>query len=289
MSAEPAKMTHHTLSVDGVRTHYLSAGDGPEAVLLLHGWPQTSHEWVAHVIPELAKTFTVVAPDLRGLGHSGKPQTGYDMDSVAADLAGLITLLGLDDVSVVAHDWGAAAGYALAAGHRSLVSRLVAMEMVLPGFGIMEAAMVPAPLGGFLWHMGFQSVPDIPELLIIGREELYLRHLFSHYAYDPTAVSVADVQEYVRSVTEVGALRAALGYYREFWTTAEQNRRHAEEPLTIPVLAMGGDSSLGALTQQSFERVASSVDGRVVPRCGHWVAAERPDYLLDQLAQFLPS
>lgn len=287
MAIEQTNARHHSTSVNGVRLHYIRAGEGKHPVLLLHGWPQTSHEWEARIIPELAKKFTVIAPDLRGLGYSGKPYTGYDMNSVASDLEALVTQLGFDRVSVVAHDWGAAAGYALAAQHRDLVTQLAVMEMVLPGFGIMESAMIPAPEGAFLWHMGFQSLPDIPELLITGREELYLRHLFSHYAYDPTAVSIQDIQEYIRSVTELGALRAALGYYREFWTTAEQNRKHAQEKLTIPVLALGGDASLGGLTAQCFEMVATNVQGRVIPQCGHWVAAEQPDYLLAQLHEFL--
>jgi pimeloyl-ACP methyl ester carboxylesterase len=287
MTAQERPVRSHTTSVNGVRVHYLIAGDG-EPVVLLHGWPQTSHEWTP-IIPTLADTYTVIAPDLRGLGHSGKPQSGYDMNTVAGDIAALIDQLGFQTLRVVGHDWGAAAAYSLTAQNRELVTHLAVMEMVLPGFGIMEQAMTPAPAGNYLWHMGFQSVPDIPEMLITGREEQYLRHIFSHYAYDPDAISRADIQRYVDSVTEVGSLRAGLGYYRDFWTTAEQNREHARQKLTIPVMALAGAACLGELTAKCFAEVAEQVEGGVIEQCGHWVAAEQPAFLIDRLTSFLAS
>ena len=277
----PQMLTHHSAHLNGVKLHYVTAGDGP-AVLLVHGWPQTWFEW-RHVIDLLAADHTVIAPDLRGFGYSGKPATGYDALTMAADLAALTEHLGLSDVTVVGHDWGAVFGYAFAASYRDRVKALAIVEMALPGVEVMEPAMIPAADGNFLWHMGFQSVPDIPELLITGKERPYLRWFFEHFAYDPSAVDAAALDEYVAAITQVGALRAGLAVYQEFFRTGQQVVELAESPLTIPVRAFGGDACLGPLTLASVQPVAKNVEGGVIERCGHLAAEERPHFVVDMI------
>lgn len=275
---------HHTRALGDVRLHYVVAGEGP-VVVLLHGWPQTWASWRG-VIPALAERYTVIAPDMRGLGFSSHPDRGYDMATVAADIHGLVTELGHDEIFLAGHDWGAAAAYAYAAEHRDSVQRLAIFEMVLPGFDLMEGAMVPQPGGQFLWHMGWQSVPDIPEALIRGREEIFLRWFFQFYAYDPSAVGPRETEEYVRAMTQVGALRAGLEYYKAYFQTAEQNRGHREHKLAMPVMAWAGEACLGPLTQQCMELAAEDVRGGVIERCGHWVGEERPEFVAEQLLEF---
>ena len=277
-------MEHHTATVKDVRLHYVRAGAG-DPVVLLHGWPQTWWEW-RHVIPQLAQTNTVIVPDLRGLGASSKPDSGYDTDNLADDVHELVRSLGFDSVHLAGHDWGAATAYSYAAQFRDEVKRLAIFEMVLPGFGIMEGAMAPQPGGNFLWHMGWQSVPDIPFALLQGREELYLRWFFQHYAYDPSAVTDEDIAVYVGAMTHVGALRAGLEYYKSFFDSAAQNEKHRERPLEIPVLAWGGEACLGPLTVQCMEMAAGDVSGGVIERCGHWIGEERPEFVAAQLAEF---
>jgi pimeloyl-ACP methyl ester carboxylesterase len=272
-------LTHHSAHLNGIKQHYVTAGSGP-AVMLLHGWPQTWYEW-RHVIDRLADTFTVVAPDLRGFGYSSKPAAGYDAETIAGDLAALAAHLGLKDVTVVGHDWGAVFGYVYAATHPEQVSALGVVEMVLPGVGVMEQAMAPAPRGNFLWHMGFQSVPDLPELLIQGKERPYLQWFYEHFAYDPSAIGAADVEVYVDAITQVGALRAGLAVYQDYFTTAEQVGAYAKKPLAIPVRAFGGVACLGGLTLTSVKSVAPEARGGVIERCGHWAAEERPDFVAD--------
>ena len=266
---------HHTAQVNGTRLHYVTAGEGP-AVMLLHGWPQTWYEW-RHVIDLLADEYQVVAPDLRGFGYSGKPATGYDAATMAADLAALADHLDLRDVTVLGHDWGAVFGYVYAAKTPSQVRALGIVEMALPGVGIMEQAMAPQPQGNFLWHMGFQSVPDLPELLIAGKEKPFLRWFFEHFAYDPSAITAADLEVYVDAITQVGALRAGLAVYQDFFTTADQVAALAKTPLEIPVRAYGGEACLGGATLASVQAVAPAAEGGVIERCGHWAAEERPD------------
>ncbi len=282
----PHAIEHHTVQVNGVKLHYAKAGHatGGPAVMLLHGWPQTWYEW-RHVIDRLAGDFTVIAPDIRGFGYSGKPPSGYDAQSIAGDLEALAVHLGLSDVTVIGHDWGAVFGYVFAASARKLVTALGIVEMALPGVGIMEGAMAPQPGGNFLWHMGFQSVPELPELLIAGKERPYLRWFFEHFAYDPSAIGAADLDEYVAAITQVGALRAGLAVYQDFFVSAKQVEAHARTPLTIPVRAFGGASCLGPLTLTSVQAVAPKAEGGVIERCGHWAGEERPDFVADLVRQ----
>jgi pimeloyl-ACP methyl ester carboxylesterase len=268
---------HHTAQLNGTRLHYVTAGDGPP-VMLLHGWPETWYEW-RHVIDLLAGEYQVVAPDLRGFGYSGKPASGYDAATIAADLAALGDHLGLRDVTVLGHDWGAVFAYVYAAKTPQQVRALGIVEMALPGVGVMEQAMAPAPGGNFLWHMGFQSVPDLPELLIAGKEKPYLRWFFEHFAYDPGAITAADLDVYVDAISQVGALRAGLAVYQDFFTTADQVAALAKTPLEIPVRAYGGEACLGPLTLASVQAVAPAAQGGVIERCGHWAAEERPDFV----------
>jgi pimeloyl-ACP methyl ester carboxylesterase len=251
--------------------------------VLLHGWPQTWYEW-RHVAASLAD-FTVVMPDLRGFGYSAKPASGYDAATMAADLHGLVSQLELRDVTVVGHDWGAVFGYVYAASFPDEVSALGVVEMVLPGVGMMEQAMVPQPNGQFLWHMGFQTVPDLPELLIHGHERPYLQWFFEHFAYDPSAITALDIDEYVGAITQVGALRAGLAVYQAYFETAEQVASHAKTPLQIPVVAFGGDTCLGEMTLESVRAVAPDAEGGVVPRCGHWAPEERPAFVADVVGE----
>jgi pimeloyl-ACP methyl ester carboxylesterase len=273
---------HHTVDAAGTRLHYVTTGSGP-AVLLLHGWPQTWYEW-RHVAAAL-DGFTVVMPDLRGFGHSAKPPSGYDAATMAADIHGLVSTLELRDVTVVGHDWGAVFGYVYAASHPDEVAALGIVEMVLPGVGMMEQAMVPQPHGQYLWHMGFQSVPDLPELLIAGHERPYLQWFYEHFAYDPSAIKAADLDEYVAAITQVGALRAGLAVYQAYFETAEQVASHATSPLDIPVVAYGGDTCLGELTLTSVRTVAPDAEGGVIERCGHWAPEERPTFVAEVVGE----
>ena len=250
-----------------MRVHYVRAGAG-DPLVLLHGWPQTWASW-SEVIGPLAERFCVIAPDLRGMGATSKPAAGYDTDTVARDVRGLVRALGFEQVLLAGHDWGAAAAYAYAALFREEVRRLAIFDMVLPGFGLMEAAMTPQPRGEFLWHMAFQSVPDIPFALIQGREDAYLRWFFTSVAYDPTAITP--------EATEA---------YQAYVTSAAQNAEHRRRPLTIPVSAWGGEASLGELTKECLELAATDVVGGVIPRCGHWVGEERPDFVIAHLLEF---
>ena len=275
--AQPGEPTHGTAYVNGVELHYVRAGEGP-ALLLLHGWPQTWYEW-RDVIGPLAEQYTVIAPDLRGMGDSGKPVDGYDKRTVADDARALVHELGFEEVAVVGHDWGMPTAYAYAARYRDEVQALAVMEAMLPG--------VRAEEKGMLWHVRFHQIRDLPERLVSGNEETYLKWFYREGAYDPSAIDREALQEYVRSYSAPGGLRGGFEYYRAYEEDAEHNNEHTEEDLEMPVLALGGEASFRSMPVQDMEAVATDVDGEVVERAGHWIPEERPDYLVERLRGFL--
>ena len=279
-----AEITHHTASVKDIKLRYALSGSG-EPVVLLHGWPQSGAEWSA-VIPGLSEKYTVIVPDMRGMGASSKAPLGYDVNNLADDIHELVRLLGHEKIFIAGHDWGAAVAFAYAAQFRDETRRLAIFEMLLPGFGLMEGAMQPRPGGEFLWHMAFQSIPDIPEALITGREDIYLNWFFETYAYDPDSVRPEAMKHYVDAMRSPGAVHAGLQYYTHYFKSAEQNQEHAKHKLTMPVLAFGGEASAGGATRQCLELAAENVRGGVIERCGHWVGEERPDFVTEQLLAF---
>ncbi len=273
--------THHTTFVNDVRLHYVTAGQG-DPVVLLHGWPETWYQW-RKIIPALAERYTVIAPDLRGLGDSSKPKTGYDKRTLADDVYKLVSKLGHERIFLVGHDWGGPTAYAYACAHPDDVRRLVILDVPIPGAGLEKIPQM-SPKGG-LWHISFHSVPDLPEVLVAGREREYLSW-FYRTAYNPTAITEEDIDEYVRCYAAPGGMRAGFEYYRAFWDDVAHNTENAKTKLTMPVLALGGKYSFGKQTLRSLQTLAENVRGGEIDQCGHWVAEEQPEYLTKQLLTF---
>ena len=280
------EVTHHHAEIGEVRLHYVTAGEGPP-VVLLHGWPQTWWEW-RHVIPALAKKYTVIAPDMRGLGDSSRPLSGYDKKTVANDIWLLVNeVLGHEKFYLVGHDWGGPTAYALAAAHPDAVEKLVILDVTIPGCGGDFSE------GGRRWHHQFHITPDLPEALIEGREDIYLAWFYRTFAYKPYAIGEDDLFEYLRTYSQPGAMRAGFSYYREMLRDARENAETiARFKLPMPVLAIGGGVSYphgrgrGAEAGKSLKRVALNVQAEVFEECGHFIPEEAPDRLNDRLLKF---
>src|SRR5215213_6091716 len=157
--------SHHMASVNGIQLHYVTGGHG-DPVVLLHGFPQSWYEW-RHIMPALAKNYTVIAPDLRGFGDSSKPTTGYDGDTTAEDINQLVSQLGFSKIFLVAHDVGVQTAYSYAATHPNNVTKAVFMEFPFPGF-------LPPEFGQGPWWFAFHQVPNLPEALVEGNEREYI-------------------------------------------------------------------------------------------------------------------
>jgi pimeloyl-ACP methyl ester carboxylesterase len=277
------ELTHGYADLDDVRLHYVTAGRG-DPVVLLHGWPQTWFCW-RKVIPLLAEHHRVIAPDLRGLGDSSRPSSGYDKRTLARDVHRLAhEELGLDTVRVVGHDWGGVVAYSLAAHHPGLVTALAVLDVTIPG-----SDGVDINQGGRRWHHGLHRTPELPEALVGGREAVYLRWFFDAFGDSPGVVSDEELAEYLRTYSQREALRAGFELYRATPVDIADNRAVAARgPLKIPVLAIGGAGGWGRGTEvaDSLRKVADDVEGVVVDRAGHWLPEEQPEVLADHLIRF---
>jgi pimeloyl-ACP methyl ester carboxylesterase len=238
-------------------------------------------------MPTLAQKYTVVAPDMRGLGESSRPSDGdYTKKRVADDIYKLIQQLGYSRVYLAGQDMGGPVAYALAALHPALVIKLVQIESGIPGFGL-EAAMDPAHGGS--WHFGFFATPVFPEMLTRGREKEFLtRFAFrGNYVFQQTAITEADIDEYLRSYTNPEGMAAGFGYYRAFAQDANDNREIGKTQLKMPVLAIGGDrNATGDFTESNMRRVADDVKGIILKDCGHFVYDEQPEALVREMLAF---
>ena len=279
---------HHFAKVNDIRIHYAKAGKG-DPVVLLHGFAQTGHKWLARIMPSLAEHYTVIAPDLRGAGKSDKPPSGYDKKTLAEDIYQLVQHLGYKKIFLVGHDFGASTAYAFAAAHQDKVRRLVFLETILGAFGYEDAMQHPFVkdgLGREIWHIGFLDSPfGVPEALIAGRERLLLRMFHQQFAYNPTAVSEEDLDVYARAFELPGG-HHWLKYYSTHFQDAEDNRELAKTRLKMPVLAYGGAAFLGDGPKKAMEKLATNVRGGSIPECGHWIAEEQPDFLIKELLAF---
>jgi pimeloyl-ACP methyl ester carboxylesterase len=290
-SPSASKQKHGYARVNDVLIHYVVSGEGP-AVVLLHGWTSTWYQWRRHVMPALAEHYTVIAPDMRGVGDSEKPvdEAGYEKRNMSEDIYQLVRALGHKKVRIVGHDFGATVAYAYAVAHRDDVEQLVILDMPFPGFGYEEGLRFDPPrtdpLGREFWHLAWHEAPsEIFEALVTGRERTYLRYFFQQFSFDPSAVSEEDLDEYTRHYASPGGLRS-VNYYRTHAADAAYFLESAKTPLEMPVLALGGDHFNGIMVKEAMEQMAGNVVGGVIPDCGHWVTDEQPEYVIDQLLAF---
>ena len=280
------------VQANGIRQHAVVGGDGPP-LLLVHGWPENWYAW-RHVMPKLAKDYTVVAVDQRGIGRTEKTEAGYDAGTLADDLAALMSELGHERFAVVGHDTGAVVSYALASDHRDRVERLAFAEIPGPP-GVGDPLQPPAPpmfvpeqLNDKLWHIPFNRVDDDLILdMVSSNADAYYRY---EYAIQGGKATLPDsaIEYYINLYTrDEDVLRASFGFYRAWDETLGQNRgvRQATK-LTIPVVGIGGVDSWGEAVGHGMRLTATDVTTAVVPG-GHWVAEQAPAELLDVLREFL--
>jgi len=272
-------------SLPGVRTHYVERGSGP-SVFLLHGWPHTWMAW-RHVIPALAARFRVIAPDMRGLGDSSKPETGYDVGTLAHDLLSLADHLEIERFSVIGHDWGGPVAFATGLTDPERVERIGVIDVVIPGDG----RSAGGNQGGLRWHHAFHRTPKLPEALTEGREATYLGWFYDEFSSTPGAVSPDAFDAYVKAYSQPGAMRCGFNYYRAF----EQHAAYIAQALatrgklSCPVIGVAGGSGRGRgdEVRQSLVEVASSPVCHVIARSGHLVPEEAPAELNRILLDFL--
>jgi haloacetate dehalogenase len=285
---EPIMVTqnHHAAIANGIRQHYIDAGSGPP-VILLHGFPETNFAW-RYQIPVLGEQYRVIAPDLRGYGETDKPASGYDKRNMARDIAELLDTLGIGRIALVGHDRGARVATRFAKDHPDRVDRLVVMDNVPTRIVARE---INAKIAKAYWFFLFHLVPDLPEALIAGKEEQWLRHFFSDWTYDPSSISGEAFDTYVRAYRAPGAVRGAMADYRANADDVAQDLEDAETKIGCPTLALWG-ADFGAVGKmfdmpKVWAEMASDLRAEAIPLCGHLPHEERPEAVNRLLLEFL--
>jgi pimeloyl-ACP methyl ester carboxylesterase len=265
--------------VNGITLHYLIAGKG-DPVFLLHGYAQNSHMW-RPLIGELARTRTVIAPDLRGFGASAKPEGGYDKKTMARDVHALAQSLGHKRLAIAGHDIGLMVAYAYAAQYPAEVDRIALMDAFLPGVGDWRNVWLLRDL----WHFHFYG--KTPLALVEGRERIYFEHFWNDFAADPArSVSEADRQLYAAAYAQPGAMRAGFEVFRAFEQDARDFEGFARTKLKMPMLVLTGEKASGESLIAQGRLVADNVEGAAIKGSGHWLIDEAPAQVIPRLVSF---
>ena len=280
LAADSGEIASKSGDAGGVKIQYLSAGKGP-ALILLHGYAETSRMW-RPIIPRLAERFTVIAPDLPGIGDSDIPSGAVDMKWAAARIHDLARSLGIQKAEVVGHDIGLMVAYAYAAQYRSEVTKLVLMDAFLPGVAGWEAIYDNPDL----WHFRFHG--DTPAKLVQGREADYFAYYWNEFAADRLrSLPPADREAYVAAYSRPGRMKAGWAYFASFPKTAKDFAELAKTKLAIPVLSIGGDKSLGEPLGAQARLVSDDATVVVLKNAGHWILEEQPSETAAALLKFL--
>ena len=280
MASLPKGVTEKRANVDGVMINYKIGGRGP-AVVLLHGYAQTSHMWMP-LMPLLATSHTVIAPDLRGAGGSARPPAGYDKKTLAKDIRSLVRQLGHERVKVVGHDIGLMVAYAYAAQYPAEVGKVVLLDAFLPGVGQWKDVWLLRDL----WHFHFYG--KTPLALVKGRERIYFEHFWNDFAADKTrSVPEKDRRIYTAAYARANGMRAGFEYFRSFELDAKDFAAFSTKRLDMPFLVLTGEKASGMFLIDQTRMVATNVSGTVVKNAGHWLMEEATDQVVPAVVAFL--
>ncbi len=280
---EPFPSSFHSeeINTNGTTLHVRIGGQGP-AVVMLHGFGDTGDMW-APAAAVLVRDHMVVVPDLRGMGLSAHPDTGYTKKNQALDIAGLMDALKIQRADLVTHDIGNMVGYALVAQFPARISRWVVIDAPLPGIGNWDE-IKQSPL---LWHFNFRG-PD-EERLVAGRERIYLDRFYDELSADPKKIDEATRRHYAALYARPHAMHDAFEQFGAFNQDAIDNKALLAQVgrVTMPVLAVGGDKSFGAAEADTLRLVAVNVTMGIVPGSGHWIMDENPKATTALIVDFL--
>ena len=281
---------HRTARVNGINIHYVIHGQG-SPVMLLHGWPEFWYSW-RRQIPVLAERFQVIAPDMRGYGYSDKPLTGYDTRTAASDMYELARSLGHQKVALVSHDIGVRVAYRYNLDHEDAVERVAFLDGTPP---MEQLGPQPPQVVRERWHSFFHQQFDLPERLIEGNVEIYLRHIFRDWSINKYLFTDDEVAEYVQAYSQPGALRGGFNYYR---AAAFEDPPHwtadADRKLSAPALSIWGNrrartcEALGVEPPvESWRKIYPNVRGKNIGEYGHFLQTEAPEEVNRELLAFL--
>ncbi|MBD2743406.1 alpha/beta hydrolase [Coleofasciculus sp. FACHB-1120] len=291
MTALDCAWQHHFIETNNIRLHCVTQGEG-ELVILLHGFPEFWYSW-RHQIPALARHFKVVVPDLRGYNDSDKPLSGYDLDTLSADIRGLIENLGYVRAHIVGHDWGGLIAWHLAQKFPDVLNRLAILNAPHPYRFWQELTGNLDHLRRSWYVLAFQ-IPGLPEWLIQQNLKDFVNNVFRGQAVRKGAFSAEDAQVYQAALAKPGVLAAAINYYRS--SLSPQNWLHhwgrSPDPVTVPTLILWSeeDAFLNRKLTEGMERLISApFNLKFISHCGHWMQQEVPHTVNRELLNFFRS
>ncbi len=265
-------------TVNGVKIHYVIGGKG-EPLLLVHGFGQNWYMW-NRLLPELSKHFTVIAPDMRGVGESGKPAGGYDKKNMAVDMHELMKKLGYQHINLAGHDIGLMVAYAYAAQFPGDVKKLALMDALLPGI-----EPVWSQVKAQAWWFGFFGQPHSGEI-VSGKVGLFFTDFWPTVGFQKNAFTVAEKNEFIRAYSVPGATTGAFHWFGQFNQDAKDNVEFAKKKLPMPLLAMGSDHFAGSFLVAHCKLVATNVQESIIKDSGHWVVQEQTAQVQKDLLDF---
>jgi pimeloyl-ACP methyl ester carboxylesterase len=279
--AQAKNYTSQTAAVNGVKIHYLKAGKGKNVLVLMHGFGETSHMWVP-TFDEFGKDYTIIAPDLPGIGGSS-PAPGYDKKTAAANVHEMLKRLGYQKIDLVGHDIGLMVAYSYAAQYPVEVRKLALLEAPIPGIGAVWDDIYNNPA---LWHFHFVESSMALDL-VTGRERIFLEHFLGEMAATPTAVSEEEKQYYAKEYAKPGAMKAAFELFKAFnRQDAEDNRKLNATKLPMPLLLLTGDKSMNAYLEMQGKLVSDNYKSMIFKDTGHWLLSERLKEVESELQKF---
>jgi pimeloyl-ACP methyl ester carboxylesterase len=275
----PKDFKMETITSNGADIYVRVGGHGP-AVVLIHGFGDTGDMW-APLAASLAADHTVIVPDLRGMGLSSIPADGYEKWNQAADIRGVLDTLKIDKAVIIGHDIGTMVAYAYAARYSDKTEKLVVMDAPVPGITPWDdIARDPR-----LWQFDFGGKDMVR--LVKGRERIFIDRFWNDFAGDPSKIDEATRRHYAKLYAREGAMEAAFHQFNAIRKDAETNKPTMKTPLTMPVLAIGGEKSFGATEAVVMRNAATNVTEIVIPQSGHWLMEEAPQPTIDAIRAFL--
>ncbi|MBD1392946.1 alpha/beta fold hydrolase [Mucilaginibacter glaciei] len=279
------------LTVNNVVLHYVEGGTG-KPLICLPGWPQTWYSF-HNIAPALAQQYRVIVIDIRGMGTSGKPKSGYDKKTMAKDIYELTQQLGLEKIHLLGHDIGGMVAMSMAFNYPECIGKMVIMDGAHPSEGMLQMPLVP-PLGTFnkkmtgnaqyVWWMGFNQVKELPEKLLEGRFQHLLDWLFAYVMIDETKMPAFDREIYASVYNNPENIRASNAWYQTFTQDIEDGKTY--QPLTMPVLGIGSDVSYNYM-KMGLPYVAKNCEVVGLLDSGHYMNEEKPEKIIEIVSSFL--
>ncbi|KQR66873.1 alpha/beta fold hydrolase [Pedobacter sp. Leaf176] len=283
--------TNHYISVNGVKLHYVQGGVG-KPLICLPGWPQTWYSY-RNIANELSKANHVIIVDIRGMGSSEKPISGYDKKNMAKDILELIKALNLEKVNIIGHDIGGMVAMSLAFNYPQYVEKLIVADGMHPSEGMMQMPLLPPP-GSFnekmdpnipyAWWMGFNQVKELPEKILEGRFRYLIDWLFSYVMIEDLNISEFEREVYANAYNYRESIRASNAWYQTFSQDIEDAKSY--QPLLMPVLGIGSNVSYNYM-KMALPYVCGHGKMVGILESGHYMFEEKPERVIEIINNFL--